>query len=157
MTSTAPRNLHVAGVRCAATLTAVSSSRAFVRQTLGRWQLADQVADAEVIVSELVTNAVKVTGVSTHRTPAPRPERTDIRACHVIEVQLRQVDRSLYVEVWDAAEGSPKVPEQDLDAEGGRGLFLVGALATRWDVHHPQRGGKVVWAELALPPASSAR
>lgn len=47
--------------------------------------------------------------------------------------------------------------DQGLDAEGGRGLFLVGALATRWDVRHPPRGGKVVWVELALPPANSAR
>jgi hypothetical protein len=57
---------------------------------------------------------------------------------------------SLYVEVWDAGDGSPVVPRQHPEAEGGRGLLLVEVLSKRWDVYRPRHGGKVVWSELAL-------
>jgi hypothetical protein len=58
---------------------------------------------------------------------------------------------SLYVEVWDRGEGSPVRQQQTLEAEGGRGLFLVETVSRRWDVYRPPAGGKIIWAELALP------
>ena len=146
-----PRNLSVSSIRLAAVLTAVSLSREFIRQTLATWQLADQIDSAEMIGSELVTNAVKMTGITD-----PKPTWNMIKAHHVIGVQLRLVDASLYVEVWDRGSGAPVVPEQSLDAEGGRGLFLVEALSKRWDVYRPAVGGKVIWAELLLNEPVSA-
>jgi anti-sigma regulatory factor (Ser/Thr protein kinase) len=140
-----PRTLYVSSIRLAAVLTAVRLSREFTRQTLRHWQLNDQIDSAEIIVSELVTNGVKTTGL-----PQPQPKWSDIRGHHVIGVQLRLLDASLYVEVWDPGTGTPVVPEQHPDAEGGRGLFLVEALSKRWDVYRPRNGGKIVWAELAL-------
>jgi anti-sigma regulatory factor (Ser/Thr protein kinase) len=145
MTTPAPANPAVAGIRLAAVLTAVGLTRQFIRQTLTAWQLTAHIDNAELIASELATNAVKETGL-TH--PSPKPE--DIKAHHVIGVQLRAVNTSLYIEVWDRATGSPAIPEQTLDAEGGRGLFLVEALSQRWDTFRPGVGGKIVWAELPL-------
>lgn len=87
--------------------------------------------EALLVASELVTNAVRATGL--------------------VAVQLRVAGPSLYVEVWDNMPGVPEVKCLEADAEGGRGLHLVEALATRWGVCHPQSGGKVVWAELSLP------
>jgi hypothetical protein len=49
-----------------------------------------------------------------------------------------------------AIREDPVVPEQHLDAEGGRGLFPVDALSKQWDIYRPRNGGKVVWCELAL-------
>lgn len=141
-----PTTLYVSSIRLAAVLTAVSVSRAFIRQTLATWQLADQIDGAEVVVSELVTNAIKSTGITD-----PSPRWTAKRAEHIIGVQLRLVGTSLYVEVWDRGDGAPEIPEQSLDAEGGRGLFLVESLSTRWDIYRPAVGGKIIWAELALP------
>ncbi|MDX6354133.1 MAG: hypothetical protein QOF98_1036 [Streptomyces sp.] len=140
-----PKNLYVAGIRFAAVLTAVGLSREFVRQTFQRWQLADQIDSAELIVSELVANAVKMTGVTN-----PQPTWDMVKAHHVIGVQLRLVDASLYVEVWDRGGGAPVIPEQSLDAEGGRGLFLVESLSKQWDIYRPAAGGQVIWAELPL-------
>jgi anti-sigma regulatory factor (Ser/Thr protein kinase) len=140
-----PRNLSVSSIRLAAVLMAVSLSREFIRQTLAAWQLTDQIDSAEMIVSELVTNAVKTAGITD-----PKPTWNMIKAHHIIGVQLRLVDASLYVEVWDRGSGAPVVPEQSLDAEGGRGLFLVEALSKQWDVYRPTVGGKVIWAELVL-------
>jgi anti-sigma regulatory factor (Ser/Thr protein kinase) len=131
-TPPAPKCLCVSSIRLDAVLTAVSLSREFIRQTLRLWQLADQIDSADLVVSELVTNAIKS------------------KAHHVIGVQLRLAGASLYVEVWDRGDGSPVIPEQTLDAEGGRGLFLVGSISKRWGIHRPAVGGKTVWSELPL-------
>ena len=142
---TTPTTICVSSIRLAAVLTAVSLSREFIRQTLAAWQLADHIDAAELIVSELVTNAVKETGVTD-----PSPTWEMVKAHHIIGVQLRLVDTSLYVEVWDRGSGSPEIPEQSLDAEGGRGLYLVESLSKQWDIYRPAVGGKVIWAELLL-------
>ncbi len=149
----AARSCYVSAVRLAAVLTAVSASRAFIRQTLHNWRLPAQVDAAELVVSELVTNAVKSTGVTD-----PEPRWTDLRAHHVVGVQLRAMDAGLYVEVWDGGSGSPTLQEPAPEAEGGRGLFLLDAVSQRWGVHHPGSGGKVVWARLPLagPPNPAA-
>lgn len=149
----AARSCYVSAVRLAAVLTAVSASRAFIRQTLHNWRLPAQVDAAELVVSELVTNAVKSTGVTD-----PDPGWTDLRAHHVVGVQLRAMEAGLYVEVWDGGSGSPTLQEPALEAEGGRGLFLLNAVSQRWGVHHPGSGGKVVWARLPLagPPNPAA-
>nr|WP_223186903.1 ATP-binding protein [Streptomyces sp. CBMA29] len=116
---------------------AVGLAREFVRRTLRHWQLVDVLDSAELVVSELATNAVKSTGGDSGQ--------------HVVGVQLRLVEARLYVEVWDSGEGSAVVaPEQSLDAEGGRGLFLVAALCERWDSYRPTAGGKVVWGRLPV-------
>lgn len=145
MTPLTPKNPAVSSIRLAAVLTAVSLSREFIRHTLTTWQLSDHIESAELVVSEPATNAIKETGVTD-----PSPKGKDIRARHVIGVQLRAVGTGLYVEVWDRADGTPVIPEQSLDAEGGRGLCLVEALSERWDIYRPAVGGKIIWAELSL-------
>ncbi|MFF4491844.1 ATP-binding protein [Streptomyces sp. NPDC001544] len=74
------------------------------------------------------------------------------------ELRLR-CDRTagvVRVEVADTHPGRPQPPQpgQDpADAEGGRGLLLVDAVATRWGVDERRGPGKTVWAECALPTA----
>ncbi|WP_328917265.1 MULTISPECIES: ATP-binding protein [unclassified Streptomyces] len=158
---TAPVEMRVCSVRLAAVPAAVRLSRAFVRRTLTGWQLLERADSAQLIVSELATNAVReATGIGPNPFPFPfpftSPRREAAGARHVIGVQLRLVDRRLYVEVWDGGGGTPAVAAASGDAEGGRGLLLVQALSERWGTAHPAAGGKVVWSELELTaPADS--
>ncbi|MFJ7189696.1 ATP-binding protein [Streptomyces bacillaris] len=144
-----PHLLYVTSLRLAAVPSAVGRSRVFIRQTLQHWRLPDYIDVVELVVSELVTNAIEATG-----TTAPQPKWTAITDEDVIGVQLRIIDARLYVEVWDRSTGAPVRKHPDDDAEGGRGLLLIEAMTEHWDVYQSEVGGKIVWAELSLvePP-----
>lgn len=112
-------------------------ARALLRKQLFMWEVRDEVAEtAELLLSELVTNAIRHA-----RTPAGRD----------IGVRLARYDGMLRVEVADANNHRPEPRSADADEEGGRGLVLVAALAERWG-HCPRRHGigKSVWAELKM-------
>ncbi|WEH33631.1 ATP-binding protein [Streptomyces sp. AM 4-1-1] len=151
----APTTVHLSHIQLVALPTAVGLSRAFIRQTLKNWQLTDQTESAELVVSELVTNAVKETGLA-----GVAHGWEDIRAHHVIGVQLRLAGTRLYVEVWDGSDGVPEKQDASENAEGGRGLLLVEMSSRRWGTYRSPAGGKIVWAELGLStsacPASSS-
>jgi hypothetical protein len=105
------------------------------------------VDSAELIASELATNAVESTGITD-----PHPQYADLEGLPTIGVQLQVRADALRIAVWDSSD-KPPVPEAaQNDAESGRGLLLVEALSTRWGVHGSQAGGKVVWADLRTPP-----
>jgi anti-sigma regulatory factor (Ser/Thr protein kinase) len=127
----------------------VPSARAHVRQLLWEWNHADLAPDASAAVSELVTNAVTA---SAEIRPAIAPVR----------IWLGSDGTSVLVAVADA---SPRVPVRlnlAPDAEGGRGLALVEALATRWGWYRVRPATadglvKVVWADWRLPPRNGDR
>ncbi|MEU0449030.1 ATP-binding protein [Streptomyces tendae] len=114
---------------------AVRTARSLVRRTLGEWRL-DSVGDiAALLVSELVTNALRHAtgpiGVRLVRGPAG--------AAGV-----------LLVEVSDPLPDPPRERVARPDDEDGRGLQLVASAARRWGTR-PGEAGKTVWFELALP------
>ena len=109
--------------------TSVAEARHFVAATLGRWGCERLIDDAQLVVSELVTNAV----IHAH-TPA-----------HLV-VTLR-VGR-LRIEVTDGGHGSLRPQPWDGRRLGGRGLLIVDRLAERWGVAH-DTDGKSVWVELS--------
>ncbi|MFJ2006705.1 ATP-binding protein [Streptomyces chartreusis] len=123
---------------------AVAVAREFVHQALRYWKLDDYAADVALMMSELVSNAVKETGFY-DRQPLP----WEVTAGHVMAIQLRAVGDELYVEVWDRSPREPAKQHVTADAEGGRGLHLVEALAKDWGIYRPPAGGKIVWALLA--------
>jgi anti-sigma regulatory factor (Ser/Thr protein kinase) len=85
---------------------------------------------AELIVSELVTNALRASrGL----------------ASPVVRLRLVSDGNSILIQVWDARDEMPVRSDADPDAESGRGLMIVDALAEKWDCY-PLDGGKVVWA-----------
>jgi anti-sigma regulatory factor (Ser/Thr protein kinase) len=88
------------------------------------------VGDAEVVVSELVTNALRHAATSA-------------------ELLLRQGDGRIRIEVRDADEAAPAPRDAGAEAADGRGLRLVAALTDRWGwtVTHT---GKIVWCEIDL-------
>ncbi|MEU9388924.1 ATP-binding protein [Streptomyces sp. NPDC048324] len=144
-----PIPLLAASLRLTAVPTAVGVSRMFVRHTLPRWNIPEQIENATLITSELVTNAITASGLTD-----PDWESWQIKAEHVIAIQLRVFDGSLYAEVWDRTPETPVRQNPDFNATSGRGLLLVESLAERWGVYRPHIGGKVVWAELPLGSAA---
>jgi serine phosphatase RsbU (regulator of sigma subunit) len=105
-------------------------ARRLVRRTLARWGLSALTDTTELLVSEVVANAVRVTT----RPLTLRLLRTDV----------------LRVEVRDDSAQLPRLGHARLDDEGGRGLFLVDQLALRWGATRVS-GGKIVWFEQRLP------
>lgn len=98
---------------------------------------------AVLLVSELVTNAVRFAG---NRGRAPRnPKRAD---ASVISLSLRLFSGSLLIEVYDTGDNPPMLSGPDDDAESGRGLVLVNALSKEWSYFFPPGGGKVVYCVL---------
>nr|WP_202447554.1 SpoIIE family protein phosphatase [Streptomyces sp. SID5468] len=107
-------------------------ARRLVRRALHRWALDDLAEAVELLVSEVVTNAVR---------HAERP----------ITLRLLRTD-VLRVEVGDDAPQLPRMRHAQPQDENGRGLFLVNRVAQRWGATRLS-AGKVVWFELPLPPA----
>jgi anti-sigma regulatory factor (Ser/Thr protein kinase) len=137
----------VNAVTLAAVPSAVKLSRTLVHVTLKHWRLERLVDDAELVVSELVTNAVKATGIT-----AREPSWSDQEHLATIHVRLTHLESAIVIEVWDRDHTPPKPADAAPDAETGRGLAIVEALCVRWDYFPAIGGGKVVWAELAIPP-----
>lgn len=115
----------------------VASARTFVRDTLQGWGLTDIVDDAVVLTSELVTNAVVHSGTTA--------DVVCIRANGGarIEVTDRYPERELPLQTTSSPIGNP-------DREGGRGLLLCAALASRWGVEYTATH-KQVWFHLEFP------
>ncbi|NED78649.1 ATP-binding protein [Streptomyces sp. SID11233] len=119
----------------------VPRARAALRAKLGEWRAGRASAeDGELVLSELVTNAVRV--------PVPGDRLVGVR------IECRGRGAFLRLEVSDAGEGRPEVRQPGELDRGGRGLLLVEALAHRWGVDDRGAGiGKTVWAELLAPDA----
>jgi anti-sigma regulatory factor (Ser/Thr protein kinase) len=139
--------LFVSSLTLAAVVTAVSCSRLFIRYTLKEIGLAHLIDDAELVVSELMTNAVEATGVTD-----PHPRWTELRDLALVRVTIVKLKTGLVVEVWDRDTTPPTVKQAAWDDESGRGLFIVTELCQRWNHYLPRGGGKVVWGELEIPP-----
>ena len=135
------------GLTLAATPTAVKLSRSLVAVTLRYWDLDRMADDAELVISELTTNAVKATGVID-----AEPSWSERANLPLIRVGIVYLPASIVIEVWDADPTPPKPIDAEPDAESGRGLAIIEALCDRWDHFQAIGGGKVVWAELAIPP-----
>lgn len=108
----------------------VAEARALTAAQLHAWQLDELAFIAELVVSELVTNAI--------RYAAP-------------PVQLRLImDRALICEVSDASTTAPHLRRARTFDEGGRGLMLVAQLTERWGTRYTSTG-KIIWTEMPLP------
>ena len=107
---------------------AVPRARRWIAERLAGTPAEDVAADAELVVSELVTNAL-------------------LHGSAPVVVRVA-VGETVRIEVSDGSRTAPMRPLARPDAMTGRGLALVAALARGWGVE-PENGGKVVWAEIA--------
>ena len=142
----------VTSVTLAATPEAAGRSRRMVRHALRRWGLAALTEDAELVVSEIVTNSVKATSLADAGTGRAGPP--DLAP---VQVRVLLFPAAVIIEVRDRDPTGPVQQHATPDQEGGRGLAIVAALCTRWHYFPSSRGGKVVWAELAIPPQTVSR
>ncbi|MDQ0933166.1 ATP-binding protein [Streptomyces turgidiscabies] len=131
---------------------AVCEARQFSRRTLGQWDIDDRFDDVCLVVSELVTNALR------HALPtdvAHAPAHEPLVRLHLMRWTERLVcavrDPSRECPVTYDAEGF----SEDFSAESGRGLFLVDSFSDSWGWHplSGTLGGKVVWALFGLHSA----
>ncbi|BBC35551.1 hypothetical protein SGFS_068450 [Streptomyces graminofaciens] len=124
---------------------AVREARQFTRGTLESWQVGDRFDDVCLVVSELVTNALR-------HGLAPTAGQTSAQDPPVRLHLMRWTER-LVCAVRDPSHDSPVARDSDdFSAESGRGLFLVDSFADSWG-WHPLAGtlrGKVVWALFRL-------
>ena len=98
---------------------------------------------AELLVSELVTNAVRFAG-----DPARTLRYSERANAALISLSLRHFRDGLLIEVYDTDDNPPVLSGPDDDAESGRGLILVSALSKEWSYFFPPGGGKVVYCIL---------
>ncbi|MET8054601.1 ATP-binding protein [Streptosporangium sp. NPDC005286] len=114
----------------------VGAARRYVRGVLENSGRRDTY-DAELLVSELVSNAVR--------------HSESGRAGRLVTIVVANCGETVQIAVADkgSATCAPKIPaEPDQDAEGGRGLWLVGEVAMSWGWHEGT-AGRVVWFRLA--------
>lgn len=116
-----PTSPAIARRFCTTTLARLLGTRGGARSLIG---------DAEMIVSELVTNAVNARGTAA-------------------ELTITASGAGVRIEVRDDAGGTPQQREPGLEAPGGRGLMIVAALSDSWGVRSA-RSGKTVWAEVSV-------
>lgn len=128
----------------AAELPAPRQARAFVPGVLADWGLGHLREDAELVTSELVTNALRASSAV-----GPAQSTGAFARPAMIRVRLVLLDGSLIIEVWDRAAARPSPGRAtDHDAENGRGMLIVETVSAQWNAYCPAEGGKWVWAEL---------
>ncbi|MEU9700733.1 SpoIIE family protein phosphatase [Streptomyces sp. NPDC047981] len=113
----------------------VARARVMAARQLAAWGLEELAFTTELVVSELVTNAIR---------HASGP------------IRLRLIlERALICEVFDASSTSPHLRHARTTDEGGRGLFLISQFTRRWGTRYTTEG-KVIWAEQPLEFDESA-
>ncbi len=111
-------------------LAMVATARADANAQMERWGLQEQMFTTELVVSELVTNAIRYAG-------GP--------------VVLRLIrERILVCEVSDPSNTQPRLRRALTTDEGGRGLYMIAQLTSRWGSRYGVRG-KTIWTEQPLP------
>ncbi|MEV7284393.1 ATP-binding protein [Streptomyces sp. NPDC093252] len=131
----------------AATSKAVPLGRRFAANVLDDWGLSHMRESVTLVASELLTNAVRATGIT-----EPGVTYQDRETPPLVAVRLRMTGGRLLVEVYDTCRTLPRMRTPESDAEDGRGLPLVTLLSERWDAYRHPSGGKVVYAVMPLVP-----
>jgi anti-sigma regulatory factor (Ser/Thr protein kinase) len=117
--------------------TAIPCFRLHAVAVLKEWGLPRElVADAETVVSELMTNALATSAALAGRPP--------------IALRLLADHERLVIEAWDRSPYDAEPGGGDTGAENGRGLMIVAALSQRWGSERTGYRHKVIWAEFDL-------
>jgi len=120
----------IADLTLAATSTAVNVGILLLHHTLKEWERTELEDSGEAVLSELIDQAVKLTGV-----PDPSPRWLDLDDLALIRVRLVLLDHGVIVEVADRHDQPPSLPD------------AVTSLCSRWNFY-PTSVGRVVWCEL---------
>ncbi|GGL19952.1 ATP-binding protein [Sphaerisporangium melleum] len=113
----------------------VKKARDVTKTTLHAWGCSDLGEDAALVVSELVTNAVRYAGRSAAR-----------HGDHSITLLLLRLSPHVLLAVADPSDELPRRREPDFVSEHGRGLYIVDTFSKAWGWETLEEGGKAVWA-----------
>lgn len=137
---------------------AVPCARLHARLVLTEWGQAQAGDSVELIVSELMTNALRACTDPVAGRPGYDAEGRQLS----LGLRLASDRRQVLVEIWDGSMAPPVPGQTSLDGETGRGLLMVEAVSSRWGYYYParqtrgtapdERAAKVVWA-LIVPGA----
>jgi anti-sigma regulatory factor (Ser/Thr protein kinase) len=116
---------------CAAP-SAVPCARSLARQVVLEWGRPEAADTAELLVSELVTNAIQASA----GLPSP-----------LVRLWLVAERDSIVIRVWDGSADLPRLQDPDPESEHGRGLMLVASLGKEWGACR-KAAGKVVWVQI---------
>ncbi|PIB07625.1 MULTISPECIES: ATP-binding SpoIIE family protein phosphatase [Streptomyces] len=134
----AQRNVHQLRIH-RRDLQGAQRTRRLLREWLAGWELSSMADDEELLVSEVVTNGL-------------------VHGDSDVYVYVRKYPEHIRVEVRDSdphLAQAVTVPREEDQAEGGRGLVIVSALASAWG-NSPSGRGKTVWFELPMPDVHGA-
>ncbi|MCP9206893.1 ATP-binding protein [Streptomyces sp. NEAU-Y11] len=108
----------------------VAQTRCIAAALLRLWEIADTLAeDVRVVISELVTNAIK-------------------HGHGIVSLRMRHCEDELRIEVTDGSPAPAELNHPDEEDESGRGVYLVAVLASGWGVSHQ---GRTTWATFHAP------
>jgi hypothetical protein len=142
----------------AADASSVCAARGFAVATLRHWGAADRCEDIAVVVSELLTNALRHAvprAVGTQpRAVGTQPRSAGTRPRWPIRLGLLQCGPCVLCAVADPSESAPAQAKPSELAETGRGLEVIGALSDSWGCITASDMGKIVWATFSTEPAS---
>jgi len=141
LTSTHPVAHHVP---LTTGLAAVAEARTQVRAIVRAWQVPVDAYVVALLTSELVTNAVR------------NPNAVRNEADPTVMLDVTCSSSRLRVDVHDTSRAMPAPADAPADAETGRGLIIVGALADEWGFYATP-GGKAVYFTLAFQTGGSAK
>jgi anti-sigma regulatory factor (Ser/Thr protein kinase) len=142
-----PRPLHAGALALVALPTSPFWARRYTRFFLdSRREMSEDIVEtAELLVSELVTNAVRFAG-----DPARTLRYSERADASLISLSLRHFPEGLLIEIYDTDDNPPVLSGHDDYAESGRGLMLVNVLSKEWSYFFPPGGGKVVYCVLEI-------
>jgi anti-sigma regulatory factor (Ser/Thr protein kinase) len=134
----------------------VGTARDFCLSTMRRWGVQDRGDDMAVVVSELLTNALRH-GVPHAQSQSQSQHQVQARAGAgaapsrwPVRLALVQPGHFVLCAVADPSPRLPEPKEPDYLAESGRGLHVISALSDRWGCTAPTEAGKVVWALFSV-------
>jgi anti-sigma regulatory factor (Ser/Thr protein kinase) len=119
--------------------TAPGCARGHVRMVAHEWGLQHLADTAELLTSELVTNAVQ--------TSERLRVRADLATVPVVRLWIVSDEISIVIHVWDGSDEMPVRQDAGLDQDSGRGLMLVESLGKEWGAYR-EAVGKVVWVKV---------
>jgi histidine kinase-like protein len=120
----------------------VRAARDFTITTLQRWGVAERCEDIAIVVSELLTNALR------HALPRSGGTRTG----RTIRLGLLQPGHCVVCAVADPSKQAPVPRKPEYFGETGRGLHVIAALSDQWGYTTPSDRGKVLWAMFSTRP-----
>lgn len=127
----------------AALPTAVPCARLHAKNILHEWRVAHLTDTVELLVSEIVTNAVRASAEHARR----RQDAGQGIGVPTVRLWLSSNGHRVLTQVWDADDRVPAPETAGLAGESGRGLLLVETLSSQWGCFAPgDQDGKIVWA-----------